>query len=175
MLVDREPVARISAMFGIHESAITRHRKHVVALMQQSDNLPAVADSLLGRVKLLVGRLESLANDAHTAKAGAALLQVSDRLAKFYDLLGRITGEIQPAQVQQFFIGLGVDEQRVRFLVERDREMADYSLDDAERDLLEAWSLIRESDPERADRIRSRILGGVDAEMADVVEAAVDE
>lgn len=163
---------RIAALFGLTEAAVRRHRDHVAELVEQAAAVARSGKSLLARAEKVAEKVEQAVDSAFHAED---LLPAAAEARQQLRFVGELNGEIKPMVIQNLFVSLGTTEERVRFLVERDREMADYSLDDAERDLLEAWSLIRESDPERADRIRSRILGGVDAEMADVVEAAVDE
>jgi hypothetical protein len=171
MMMDRESADRISAMFGMSRTSVQRHEKHVAALMQEAAHVQADAKPLRGRVDSLLLKVEALADSAHAQRNGGALLMAARELRGLYELMGRVTGEIVPPQVTNFFVGLGVTgEDEARRIIESHKSLEAYGLDDAERDCIDGLKTVLAEHPERAGRIRAELFGRLDA----VMEAAVE-
>lgn len=173
-LAEGESSRRIAALYGLAETSVRRHGKlHMrPALARQAQKLDVHEKSILSGVLSLHARTLALLAQAEEAgdlrSAIAAVREARGNL----ELTGRATGELLPPQLQQVYISLGIsDETELRRIIEQHKALDTFSLDDAERDAVEALKLVFAERPERKTAILAELSSGaveLESEGADV-------
>jgi hypothetical protein len=131
--VDGTPERTIGQRFGLSAASAHRHRDHVAALLVPAPGAsPRDAQSLRERVTRLVGRLESLADEAHEQRNALALIASSRELIRAFELLGKATGELRdktslPEAIRE---AIGAPPEEARAAVESRRRAE--AMDEAE-------------------------------------------
>jgi hypothetical protein len=159
-LVARESERIVATQYGLTQACVHRHAvshlpKSLVRAAER--DIEKHGNTLFDEVVWLVAEARKIlaGSDDPDQK-----LRAMDRILKGLDLRGRVTGEIQPPQISALFVTLGVNgEDELKRLVERDRALTGYHLDDAERDGVAALRLVLAEHPERAADIRRALFG----------------
>ncbi len=136
-LVSGTPRREVARRYGLSATAVRRHAgAHLPASLARAAEAGQVADSarLLDRVRRIVADLESMAAECRGAGEREAYLRTSRELLRAFDLLGRVTGEIQTGTSVSVTVGiwqrLGVrDEKEARQAIEMHQRVS--HLDDA--------------------------------------------
>ena len=160
----------LSRRFGPSHDAVSRHRAHIADLL-------AKADAKLGgvyarKITALVERLERMADECDTEKLRGAFLMTVRELRPTYELGAKLTGEMQAASVQGFMAALGVRaESEIRSALDLTRSSELATVDEIEREALEALRMVLGEKPERLLPILSALGGLLPASEAPALES----
>jgi transposase-like protein len=97
-LVEKGSLRAIAGQFGTTKSALDRHRKHIPAALTKAKQAEEVveATSLLSRVERLMSRMETICQKATEQGEWAGAVGASRELRGCLELLGKLSGELQP-------------------------------------------------------------------------------
>jgi len=113
-------------------------------------------------IRSILAELKTIAKACTEARRYDEYLEVSDRLMRATDILGRITGEIASGTVSQLFVSLGVSgESDLRRAVELSRGAQDLSLEQCRDDALELLRLCLREHPEWRGGVLTALAGRV--------------
>jgi hypothetical protein len=156
-LTGSETYRTIASRYGLAETSLKRHKtnhmqpKLKAALARRADR---DADTLIASV------LDSI-EQTRVILAGAddpdLKLRAIDRLHRGLELRGKVTGEIAPPQVQAFVLSLGMSEDALRKLVERNKALESYTWEDDERNCVESLRIILSEHPEARAGIEAEL------------------
>lgn len=158
-----ESTRGIAGRYGLAKSGVDRHAslhlRPALALQAQKmdDHEKSIMVEMLSLHRRTLALLEQAEQAGDLRSALAAIREARGNL----ELVGRASGELLPPQVQQVYIGLGVaDESELRRIVEQHKAAGALTLDDAERDAVEALKLVFEERPERRDPVLAELSSG---------------
>ena len=151
----------IARQYGRDKSAVHRHRSCIANLLAKADK--RIAGRIALRVEGLIGQLEEMAREAHDAKAARAFLDAVRELRPTYELGAKLNGEMQAASVQAFLAAIGVrTEAEVRSALDLTRSSELATVDEIEREAIEALRMVLGEKPDRLLPILAA-LGGISA------------
>jgi len=166
-IIDREPHLRIANLFGLTAHNITAHEKHVEGYVIRALT-PKEGSSLLDRVERATRKVEQLVENNDAPRV---LLPAIRELREQFQLIGRLTGEIAPPQIQAVFVDLGVGsaDEAKRIIADYRRLSEGVSLDEAKGDAVETLKLWLHEHPEGAGDLRRELFGEMEVEDASEV------
>jgi len=162
-LARRETLAEISGKFGLRKSSVHRHKAHIAAALKKVEREEiASAESARAVVLEVVAELRALIPTVKARMNGssAEFVNAIEALGRNGERLGRITGEISAAPVQNLFVSLGVrGEADIRAALEVARGAESTSIDDWQADGVELLRMVMRREPERRIAILEALSG----------------
>lgn len=154
-LASGHPMRAIARQYGISTMAIYRHKCHIGRGLDERDRERAL--SALQHANWVVEKLRRLAETS--VPAPRQFLAVAETLIRAVNVLGRITGEIQPNHTQ-LFVALGVKgEDEIRHAVELKRSMENLTHEEGREDAVAALKALYILHPEWAVEDQERLFG----------------
>lgn len=97
-LIEQRSLRDVAGQFGVSRSALDRHKKHIPKALAEVKRAETVAEStsLLSRVEKLMSRCEAICEKATAAGKWAGAAMAAKEVRGCLELLGKISGELQP-------------------------------------------------------------------------------
>ena len=98
-LVDGIPYRSIAQTFGLSLGAISRHRAHVAAMLEERtpEETEKHGSNLMRRVEDVITEAKSILVEAKANKSFGAATQALNAITRALELCGRLSGELQSA------------------------------------------------------------------------------